>query len=74
MVLKNILKKPCFSPGALNNDVQYLTDVNLKAAGYSDAMEINNLEDRLEENGFKPEALYGDAGFVNGTSILEAAD
>jgi len=58
----------------LNNDVQYLTDVNLKAAGDSDANEINNLEDRLEENGFKPEALYGDAGFVNGASILEAAE
>lgn len=57
-----------------NNDVQYLTDVNLEAAGHSDALEIDKIENRLEENGFKPETFYGDAGFVNGESILQAAE
>jgi len=57
-----------------DNEVQYLTDVNLEAAGHSDAVEIDKIEDRLDENGFKPEDLYGDAGFVNGESILEATE
>ncbi|MDA3790312.1 MAG: transposase [Desulfobacula sp.] len=57
-----------------DNDVQYLTDVSLEAAGHSDAVEIDQIEDRLDENGFKPDVFYGDAGFVNGKSILEAAE
>ena len=57
-----------------DNDVQFITDVNLEAAGHSDASEIGKIEERLDENGFKPEDFYGDAGFVNGQSILEAAD
>ena len=56
-----------------DNDVQFLTDVNLEPAGHSDAVEIDKIEDRLDENGFKPDVFYGDAGFVNGESILEAA-
>ena len=57
-----------------DNDVQYITDVNLEAAGHSDAKEIGEIEDRLKENEFKPDILDADAGFVNGTSILEAAE
>ena len=57
-----------------DNDVQYITDVALEAAGHADAVEIDKIETRLEENEFKPEALYGDAGFVNGESILKAAE
>jgi len=47
-----------------------LTDVNLEPAGHSDAVEIDKIEDRLDENGFKPDVFYGDAGFVNGESIF----
>ena len=56
------------------NDVQFLTDVNLEAATHADANEIGAIEERLEDNNLKPETLYADAGFVNGTSILESEE
>ena len=49
-----------------DNEVQFITDVNLKNATHSDAKEISQIEQRLEGNELKPEILYGDAGFVNG--------
>ena len=57
---------------ATENDVQFITDVYLEAATHADANEIGPIEERLEDNDFKPETLYGDAGFVNGASILES--
>lgn len=54
------------------NAVQFITDVNLEAATHADANEILKIEERLEDNGLLPEVLYGDAGFVNGKSILES--
>lgn len=54
------------------NEVQFITDVNLETATHSDAKEISEIERRLEDNGFKPEELAADAGFVNGESILES--
>jgi len=56
------------------NDVQFLTDVNLEVATHADANEIGLIEERLENNNLKPEALYADAGFVNGSSILESKE
>ena len=56
------------------NKVQFITDVNLEAATHADAKEISSIEQRLEDNGLKPEEFHGDAGFVNGQSILEAAE
>lgn len=56
-----------------DNVIQFITDVNLETATHSDAKEISKIEQRLDENDFKPEKLYGDAGFVNGKSILESA-
>jgi len=55
-----------------DNEVQFITDVNLETATHSDAKEISQIEDRLEGNGFEPKELFCDAGFVNGKSILEA--
>lgn len=55
------------------NKVQFITDVNPEAATHADAAEISLLEQRLEDNNLKPEELHGDAGFVNGQSILDAA-
>ncbi|MFK5952201.1 MAG: hypothetical protein QM498_04025 [Desulfobacterium sp.] len=46
----------------------------MEAAGHADAVEIDKIETRIEDNEFKPEALYEDAGFVNGESILKAAE
>lgn len=52
------------------NPFQLITDINLERATYADARETDRIEQRLEQNGFKPELLYGDAGFVNGETIL----
>lgn len=57
---------------AAENEVQFITDVNLEKATHADTKELPAIEDRLEKNDMKPEQLYGDAGFVNGKSILEA--
>ncbi|NYT04217.1 MAG: hypothetical protein GKC00_05860 [Candidatus Methanofastidiosa archaeon] len=54
------------------NEVQYITDANLEKATHSDTEEAPKIEERLEDNGFKPEELNGDAGFVNGKTILES--
>jgi hypothetical protein len=55
------------------NPVQFMTDANLEKATHCDPEELPRIEDRLEDSNLKPEELYGDAGFVNGKSILEAA-
>lgn len=52
------------------NEVQFITDVNLESATHADSNEICAIGERLEDNGFKPEQLNADAGFVNGTTIL----
>lgn len=57
-----------------DNVVQFITDVNLETATYADAKEISAIEQRLKDNGLQPETLYGDAGFVNGESILKSAE
>jgi len=57
-----------------DNKVQFITDVNLETATHADATEISAIEQRLEDNNLKPEELNADAGFVNGQSILEAAE
>ena len=57
-----------------DNKVQFITDVNLETATHADAKEISAIEQRLEDNGLQPEILYGDAGFVNGESILKSAE
>jgi len=49
-----------------------ITDTNLERATHSDCKEISRIEHRLIENDLKPGTLYGDAGFVNGQSILES--
>jgi len=56
------------------NSVQFITDANLETASHPDAVEISRIEERLEENDTKPEKFYGDAGFVNGESILESEE
>lgn len=56
------------------NDVQFITDVNLETATHSDSEELSKIEERLEKSGLKPESLYGDAGFVNGKTIIESEE
>jgi Transposase DDE domain len=57
-----------------DNAVQLITDVNLEPARHADAREILAIEQRLADNNLEPETLYGDAGFVNGKSILESKE
>ena len=38
-----------------DNDVQYISDIALEAAGHADAVEIDKIENRLEENECKSE-------------------
>ena len=56
------------------NKTQFLTDVQVVDAPCPDSKEQPHLEDRLIENGFKPEKQYEDAGFVNGQTILNAKE
>jgi len=56
-----------------DNEVQFVTDVNLERAKHADSKETQRIEERLEKNGIKPEILYGDAGFVNGKTIIASA-
>ena len=55
-----------------DNPFQVITDVSLEAATHSDAAELSKIEERLEDNELKPQELYADAGYVNGSSILES--
>jgi hypothetical protein len=54
------------------NPIQMITDINLEVATHSDSKEISKIEERLINNESKPEKLYSDAGFVNGSSILDS--
>jgi len=56
------------------NKTQFITDVEVIDAPCPDSKEQPHLEDRLIENGFKPEKQYEDAGFVNGQTILNAKE
>lgn len=57
-----------------DNEVQFITDANLETAKHADSKETLKIEERLKDNETKPEILYGDAGFVNGKTILESAE
>ncbi len=54
------------------NEVQFITDAHLEGATHSDSKELPEILNRLEANNMKPEDFYGDAGFVNGETIIEA--
>jgi hypothetical protein len=56
------------------NKTQFITDVDVIEATCPDSKEQPNIQDRLIENGFKPEKQYEDAGFVNGQTILDAKE
>lgn len=57
----------------LSNETQFITDVSVTKSTEPDCKEQPNLLDRLEEYDRKPEEQFGDAGFVNGETILDAA-
>jgi len=57
-----------------NNKVQFITDVNLEKASFSDSEELENITDRLQKNELAPESFNLDAGFINGKTILSSAE
>jgi len=56
------------------NKVQFITDAQLDESTHPDSKEQPNIQERLIENEFKPEQQYGDAGFVNGQTILDSQE
>ncbi len=59
---------------APENKTQFITDTNDTESTHHDSTEQPEIQDRLIENEFKPDKQFGDAGFVNGQTILDAAD
>jgi len=57
-----------------DNQVQLITDVDLVPITTPDSALQPDLQDRLIENGFKPDTQYEDAGFVTGETILASQD
>lgn len=55
-----------------NNKTQFITDINATESTKGDVKELPEIQERLEEAEMKPEEQYGDAGFVNGKTILSA--
>lgn len=57
-----------------SNQTQFITDVEVTPATTSDSKELVHIHERLEECNMKPNEQYGDAGFVNGKTILESKE
>jgi len=67
---KGFVTETCSS----ENKTQFITDVELLAATASDSDQQPEIQQRLIDNNFKPEKQYGDAGFVNGKTILKSEE
>ena len=57
-----------------NNKIQFITDINVTNSTKSDTNELEEIQKRLEGSKSKPEEQYGDAGFVNGKTIIESRE
>lgn len=56
------------------NKTQFITDIETIEATEVDSQQHPKVQDRLIANEFKPEKQYGDAGFVNGQTILDSKE
>jgi hypothetical protein len=56
------------------NKTQFITDIDVTEATEHDSKQQPQIQDRLIENGYKPEKQYEDAGFVNGQTILDSKE
>jgi len=56
------------------NKTQFITDANATGATRADSKELPEIQERVEEAELKPEAQYGDAGFVNGKTIISSEE
>ncbi len=55
------------------NKTQFITDVGLTSSTTPDVKELPEIHKRLGKSGLMPETQYGDAGFVNGNTIIESS-
>ncbi|MBW8003691.1 MAG: hypothetical protein FVQ80_17065 [Planctomycetes bacterium] len=53
---------------------QFITDVNTTGSTRADSKELPDIQERVEKAELKPEAQYGDAGFVNGKTIISSEE
>ncbi len=56
------------------NKTQFITDVNVTESTKHDSKENEQIQERLIDSNTKPEDQYGDAGFVNGRTIIESKE
>ncbi len=54
------------------NKTQFITDADVVTSTEHDSQQQSEIQKRLLKNGFKPDNQYGDAGFVNGKTLLES--
>ena len=57
-----------------DNKTQFITDVSDNEATKHDSKEQPEVQERLIENKFKPDKQFGDAGFVNGQTIMDSKE
>jgi len=57
-----------------SNKTQFITDAEVTEATEHDTTQQLQIQERLIENEFKPDKQYGDAGFVNGKTIIESKE
>lgn len=57
-----------------DNKTQFITDVEVSEATEHDSTQQPKIQERLIENELKPDKQYGDAGFVNGKTIIESKE
>jgi len=56
------------------NKTQFITDIEVTASTEHDSRQQPKIQERLIDNGFKPDKQYEDAGFVNGQTILASKE
>lgn len=57
-----------------SNKTQFITDAEVTEATEHDTTQQPEIQERLIENELKPDKQYGDAGFVNGKTIIESKE
>ena len=67
---KGVITETC----APENKTQFIVDAEIVEATEHDSKQPSKIQDRLIANNFKPEKQYGDAGFVNGHTILDSQE
>ena len=67
---KGVITETC----APENKTQFIVDAEVVEATEHDSKQPSKIQNRLIAHDFKPEKQYGDAGFVNGQTILDSQE